>query len=188
VTPAHRHVAIARLAACECVALDPLQPDPLATSLRCMSRRALSSSVLLYVALLVGGCGNGANSAHGPTPSVHGTSSSSKTSESATVDDVTPRARLHTDGEPPPACAHAGGTTPPACVHALFHRYPNFASNSMCDPVATVARRLRNFGFEVSIREVSGSQPSTIVTNWWSGGTRGSVNLIVGSDNPSCGM
>jgi hypothetical protein len=58
----------------------------------------------------------------------------------------------------------------------------------MCDQVADVARRLRNFGFEVSIREVSGSQPSNIVTNWWSGETRGSVNLIVGGDNPSCGM
>jgi hypothetical protein len=98
-----------------------------------------------------------------------------------------PHARVHTGGKPPRACVHTGGETPRACVRALFHRYPNFAPNSMCDPVGKVARRLRNFGFEVSIREVLGSQPSNIVTNWLSGGTRGSVNLIVGGDNRSCG-
>jgi hypothetical protein len=56
----------------------------------------------------------------------------------------------------------------------------------MCDSVEKTARRLRDYGFEVSIREISGSQPSNIVTNWWPGGRRGSVRLIVGGDNPSC--
>lgn len=84
-------------------------------------------------------------------------------------------AGVDTAGEP----AHAR-------VHALFHRHPNFASNSICRPVSTVARRLRTYGFEVSIHEVPGAQPSNIVTDWRSGGARGSVSLTVGGDNPSC--
>jgi hypothetical protein len=136
----------------------------------------------MLTAVLLGGC----MADNEPSPR-RGKVPVSASSESAAARVVTPPARVHTGGKPPPACAHTSGKTPPACVHALYHRYPNFASDSMCEPVGKVARRLRNFGFEVSIREVSGSQPSNIVTNWWSGGTRGSVNLIVGGDNPSCG-
>jgi hypothetical protein len=67
-----------------------------------MSRRALSSSVLLFVALLVDGCGNGANSAQSPTPSVDGTSSASMCS----------RAQVHVVG------AHLSGRGNNASVAA----------------------------------------------------------------------
>lgn len=113
-------------------------------------------------------------------------SASSKSIDTATADGAKQPVAVHKGVKPPPVCAHTGGATPPLCVHALFHRYPNFASNSMCDPVAKVARRLRAYGFEVTIREVSGSQPSNIISNWWPGGTRGSARLVVGGDNPSC--
>jgi hypothetical protein len=93
---------------------------------------------------------------------------------------------VHKVGKPPLVCALAAEATPAVCVHALFHRYPNFAPNSMCDPVAKVARRLHDYGFDVNMREVSGPQPSNIVTNWWPGRTRGSVRLIVGGANQSC--
>lgn len=147
-------------------------------------RRLREISACMLAAVFLSGCMSDGEPS--PDAGKAPASASSRSSETATAGGVTQPVPLHKGGKPPRACAHTDGATPPVCVHALFHRYPNFAPNSMCNLVANTARRLRDYGFEVSVREVSGSQPSNIVTNWWSRGTRGNVRLIVGGDNPSC--
>jgi hypothetical protein len=149
-----------------------------------LGRRLRAMSACVLVGILLGGCMSDRQSTPdaGKVPASPGSGGN----ETATAGGGPQAPRVNKVGKPPLVCALAAETTPAVCVHALFHRYPNFAPNSMCDPVARTARRLHDYGFEVSVREVSGPQPSNIVTNWWAGGTRGIVHLVVGGANPSC--